>query len=69
MSAATPSNIPTPDVGTPKGHDVHMDTVHTEQSDEVWGEEVPDDSKPVFKDDQTLMKPESVILAAPSIYH
>ena len=33
----------------------------------IW-DEVPDDSKPVFKDDQTLMKPETVILSAPKIF-
>ena len=33
----------------------------------IW-DEVPDDSKPLFKDDQTLMKPETVILSAPKIF-
>jgi|EP00945_MAST-04E_sp_MAST-4E-sp1_P004332 hypothetical protein len=58
--------------GVVPGEDVTMKEPEgprgTLPSEENLWDEVPDDSKPIFKDDQTLMKPETVILSAPKIF-
>ena len=68
--SSTPKRIdqPEPDKDKVEGGDIAIETLSVQTKEEVWGEEVPDDSKPLFRDDQTRMKPETVILTAPNIY-
>lgn len=70
IMSSTPKRIGQydPEKEKTEGGDISMETLSVQTKEEVWGEEVPDDSKPLFRDDQTRMKPETVILTAPNIY-
>ena len=73
MSSSTPQRVSrakngNPAAAKPGEEDIPMEDLRVNNTEDVWGEEVPDDSKPIFKDDQTSMKPETVFLVAPNIY-